>query len=277
MQTARCSSDVFPVSAGADGRRSDRQDRRARAPHPAAAHALRRGHRGVRVPPPPPAAQPRPVARALQRARTGARPARCSRRPRARPAGPALLQAPGAAPQVCAQTCPAHRRRAPPQVVLPPTVSLSAEKLDPAGAYLMDNSETMSACARPAHENTAHKALLAEGPAAGDFADSSVPQHPAAGLLGSRALTAACRLPPPLRTKWTRRVPHPVLIEHAASLTRRAGGARFLWLGSACPKSFLEQVLGVQVPRAPTRARAATRPRPSHARPSAGKGPISTG
>jgi len=26
--------------------------------------------------------------------------------------------------------------------------------------------------------------------------------------------------PPPLRTKWTRRVPHPVLIGHAASLTR---------------------------------------------------------
>ena len=26
-------------------------------------------------------------------------------------------------------------------------------------------------------------------------------------------------LPPPLRTKWTRRVPHPVLIGHAASLT----------------------------------------------------------
>ena len=25
--------------------------------------------------------------------------------------------------------------------------------------------------------------------------------------------------PPPLRTKWTRRVPHPVLIGHAASLT----------------------------------------------------------
>ena len=26
--------------------------------------------------------------------------------------------------------------------------------------------------------------------------------------------------PPPPRTKWTRRVPHPVLIGHAASLTR---------------------------------------------------------
>jgi len=30
--------------------------------------------------------------------------------------------------------------------------------------------------------------------------------------------------PPPPRTKWTRRVPHPVLIGHAASLRR--GGAR---------------------------------------------------
>jgi hypothetical protein len=178
LQTARCSSEVFPVSAGADGRRRDRQNRRARAPHPAAAHAFRRRHRGVRLPAPDPAAQPRPVARALQRARTGARPAHRSRRLRARPAGPTLPQAPGAAPQVCAQTCPAHRRRAPPQVVLPPTVSLSAEKLDPAGAYLMDNSETMSACARArarlAYENTVHKALLAEGPAAGAFADTTL-------------------------------------------------------------------------------------------------------
>ena len=28
------------------------------------------------------------------------------------------------------------------------------------------------------------------------------------------------RAPPPSRTKWTRRVPHPVLIGHAASLTQ---------------------------------------------------------
>jgi hypothetical protein len=31
--------------------------------------------------------------------------------------------------------------------------------------------------------------------------------------------------PPPPRTKWTRRVPHPVLIGHAASTTRRTRGA----------------------------------------------------
>ena len=29
--------------------------------------------------------------------------------------------------------------------------------------------------------------------------------------------------PPPLRTKWTRRVPHPVLIGHAASLSSGLG------------------------------------------------------
>ena len=51
------------------------------------------------------------------------------------------------------------------------------------------------------------------------------------GALGRRKLCAAARLgvePPPFpppppspapRTKWTRRVPHPVLIGHAASLT----------------------------------------------------------
>ena len=42
----------------------------------------------------------------------------------------------------------------------------------------------------------------------------------AEGLL-RRALQCEGRLqvslPPPLRTKWTRRVPHPVLIGHAAS------------------------------------------------------------
>ena len=56
-------------------------------------------------------------------------------------------------------------------------------------------------------------------------------EHPAysqlsqRGLIGTRYL--ARRLPPrrppppppPSRTKWTRRVPHPVLIGHAASLT----------------------------------------------------------
>jgi len=36
----------------------------------------------------------------------------------------------------------------------------------------------------------------------------------------SRRAVRGCALPPPLpRTKWTRRVPHPVLIGHAASLT----------------------------------------------------------
>ena len=31
--------------------------------------------------------------------------------------------------------------------------------------------------------------------------------------------------PPPPRTKWTRRVPHPVLIGHAASLTPYSDGS----------------------------------------------------
>jgi len=39
----------------------------------------------------------------------------------------------------------------------------------------------------------------------------------------SRSWTCSCMLPPPLRTNWTRRVPHPVLIGHAASLGRSAG------------------------------------------------------
>ena len=35
-----------------------------------------------------------------------------------------------------------------------------------------------------------------------------------------RAGAVQARTPPPLRTKWTRRVPHPVLIGHAASLSQ---------------------------------------------------------
>jgi hypothetical protein len=35
-------------------------------------------------------------------------------------------------------------------------------------------------------------------------------------------LVDKCEVPPPSRTKWTRRVPHPVLIGHAASLARCA-------------------------------------------------------
>ena len=50
--------------------------------------------------------------------------------------------------------------------------------------------------------------------------------HGAGGLAGGapRGPLGAPRLPPPppSRTKWTRRVPHPVLIGHAASLTGEA-------------------------------------------------------
>ena len=35
-----------------------------------------------------------------------------------------------------------------------------------------------------------------------------------------RESALSCAPPPPSRTKWTRRVPHPVLIGHAASLTQ---------------------------------------------------------
>ena len=38
--------------------------------------------------------------------------------------------------------------------------------------------------------------------------------------------------PPPPRTKWTRRVPHPVLIGHAASITPQRSGARSAWAAS---------------------------------------------
>ena len=42
----------------------------------------------------------------------------------------------------------------------------------------------------------------------------------AACVLGSWAVRGPPPPPPPSRTKWTRRVPHPVLIGHAASLSQ---------------------------------------------------------
>ena len=54
-------------------------------------------------------------------------------------------------------------------------------------------------------------------------AASELSARNAAGILHAAGKLAAGGLPPPplppLRTKWTRRVPHPVLIGHAASLT----------------------------------------------------------
>jgi hypothetical protein len=51
-------------------------------------------------------------------------------------------------------------------------------------------------------------------------ARTSAPRpRPARSPVAKRMTTAAWR-PPPSRTKWTRRVPHPVLIGHAASLGR---------------------------------------------------------
>ena len=43
--------------------------------------------------------------------------------------------------------------------------------------------------------------------------------------------------PPPPRTKWTRRVPHPVLIGHAASLTGRASNR-----GACVPTTRFERI-----------------------------------
>jgi hypothetical protein len=51
--------------------------------------------------------------------------------------------------------------------------------------------------------------------------DRRVPEQNLAlvGVLGTRGSRVNVAAPPPPRTKWTRRVPHPVLIGHAASLT----------------------------------------------------------
>ena len=47
----------------------------------------------------------------------------------------------------------------------------------------------------------------------------SVVRSPLSGDKLTEYLMQSLEVPPPRRTKWTRRVPHPVLIGHAASLT----------------------------------------------------------
>jgi hypothetical protein len=50
-------------------------------------------------------------------------------------------------------------------------------------------------------------------------ADSKAPPRPDLLARSRGSASPPCRTPPFPRTKWTRRVPHPVLIGHAASLT----------------------------------------------------------
>jgi len=51
--------------------------------------------------------------------------------------------------------------------------------------------------------------------------------------MGGCAAFAQVDPPPPSRTKWTRRVPHPVLIGHAASLVQPESGLAIAVLKNA--------------------------------------------
>jgi len=77
-------------------------------------------------------------------------------------------------------------------------------------------------------EQLAKSALLAKAHIAKSalFADADAMPDPrrfqeegAVGLPAKARACLAAGAPPSSRTKWTRRVPHPVLIGHAASLT----------------------------------------------------------
>ena len=79
----------------------------------------------------------------------------------------------------------------------------------PAGAALAAQlSEKKAAAERAAREAAARLGL---------------PQHGAPGVQERRRRSEAAAPPPSPRTKWTRRVPHPVLIGHAASPTHPGG------------------------------------------------------
>jgi hypothetical protein len=90
----------------------------------------------------------------------------------------------------------------------------------------------------------------------------------AGGRWDSEAKLEACPPPPPpSRTKWTRRVPHPVLIGHAASLSQACltlGGvpwrhvpawrARTLRAPHSCGSTVCWQVSAPPAPRGAARA-----------------------
>jgi hypothetical protein len=60
---------------------------------------------------------------------------------------------------------------------------------------------------------------------------------------GARPLMVGVHAPPPPRTKWTRRVPHPVLIGHAASLSQvgvhARAGHKFIEIPPAGPRALV--------------------------------------
>jgi hypothetical protein len=70
---------------------------------------------------------------------------------------------------------------------------------------------------------------------------ATAPAHPVAPL----GAAAPRPPPPPSRTKWTRRVPHPVLIGHAASLPRTSTAAPRS--GGHAPHARLHGVVGARV------------------------------
>jgi hypothetical protein len=75
------------------------------------------------------------------------------------------------------------------------------------------------------------------------------PAHSPPAAPGVPAAQVTPPPPPPPRTKWTRRVPHPVLIEHAASLTTLLGGAELHSGGAVCSPAALVPLSSAFAPR----------------------------
>ena len=63
-----------------------------------------------------------------------------------------------------------------------------------------------------------------------------------ASALGIPALLPFLKAPPPPRTKWTRRVPHPVLIGHAASLSQAVCQSKKSWQARHTGVKIIQQI-----------------------------------
>ena len=150
-----------------------------------------------------------PRSRRRLHARHPPRPARRSATPPARPRAPALqLHALLAARSHCMRFSLWQRRHLRP--ITAPSPRSGRHRRDAGGDALLpaSSSSTPRASARSAHRTGA----LYTHPCPLRCCGACVPARRAAESRGARPPPPP---PPPSRTKWTRRVPHPVLIGHA--------------------------------------------------------------
>ena len=149
-----------------------------------------------------------PCARRLRAMRSSASVARASCASAA-PARPSAVSA-------RARAAPASSARA---AARPPAsaAAAAASRAVASAASMRARSVSSARCAAPARSPAASACVRASSSSAPRARASSCASRPARRQPSPRRPAAPRLPPPPPRTKWTRRVPHPVLIGHAAS------------------------------------------------------------